>query len=231
MRDDPSEDAMTTAVRIDFVSDIACPWCIIGLQGLEEALGRVAGDIETDLVFRPFILNAQIPQGGENMSEHVARKMGMSSEQAAQMRQTITDRAAAVGFEMNLTEESRAYNTFDAHRLLYWAGEEGGQHALKRALFEAHFTRGEPIDATDTLVAIAEHAGLDGAKARDVLESGRYADDVLEEEQMWRARGINSVPSIILNGSYLVSGGQPADVFERALRAAAAQTAEAEPSA
>ncbi|QUT06137.1 DsbA family oxidoreductase [Sphingobium phenoxybenzoativorans] len=214
---------MTTPVKIDFVSDISCPWCIIGLRGLEEALARVGGEVEADIRFRPFELNPDMAQGGENLGEHVTRKMGSTREQSAQMRQTITDRAAATGFAINFSDESRVYNTFDAHRLLRWAEEEGGQHALKRALFTAHFTRGEAMDDHATLVAIAEQAGLDGAKAREVLESGRYAGEVRAEEQLWRSRGINSVPAIVLNEKYLVSGGQPAEMFEQALRAVVAE--------
>ncbi|HEX7783903.1 MAG TPA: DsbA family oxidoreductase [Sphingobium sp.] len=217
---------MTTAVRIDFVSDISCPWCIIGLQGLEAALARVAGEIEAEITFRPFELNPDMAPGGENMGDHITRKIGSTREQSAQMRQTITERAAATGFTINFSDDTRVYNTFDAHRLLHWAAQESPekQRALKHALFGAHFTRGEAMDDSDTLVAIAEKAGLDGAEARDVLTSGRYEAEVRQEEALWRSRGINSVPAIILNQKYLISGGQPADAFEEALRTIAAET-------
>jgi predicted DsbA family dithiol-disulfide isomerase len=216
---------MTAAVTIDFVSDISCPWCIIGLQGLEKAMKSVSGDFGTDIVFRPFELNPDMPKGGQNLGQLVAQKMGSTREQSVEVRQMITDRAAAAGFEVNFSDESRVYNTFDAHRLLHWASLEGGQHALKRALFEAHFTRGDAIDEQDALVAAAERAGLDGTEARAVLISGRYAEEVRQEEALWRSRGINSVPAIILNEKYLISGGQPAEVFEQALRSAAAEHA------
>ena len=134
---------MTIAVRIDFVSDISCPWCIIGLQGLEEALARVAGEIEAEITFRPFELNPDMAPGGENMGDHIIRKIGSTREQSAQMRQTITERAAATGFTINFSDDTRIYNTFDAHRLLHWAAQESPekQRALKHALFDAHFTR------------------------------------------------------------------------------------------
>lgn len=217
---------MTAAVRIDFVSDISCPWCIIGLQGLEEALARVAGEIEAEITFRPFELNRDMVPGGENMGDHITRKIGSTREQSAQMRQTITERAAATGFTINFSDDTRIYNTFDAHRLLHWAAQKSAekQRALKHALFDAHFTRGEAMDDSDTLVAIVEKAGLDGAEARDVLTSGRYEAEVRQEESLWRSRGINSVPAIILNQKYLVSGGQPAEAFEEALRTIAAET-------
>lgn len=218
---------MTAAVKIDFVSDISCPWCVIGLQGLEQAMESVSGDIATDIVFRPFELNPDMPKGGQNLGELVAQKMGSTRAQSVEVRQMITDRAAAAGFEVNFSDDSRVYNTFDAHRLLHWAALEGGQRALKRALFEAHFTRGDPIDEQDALVAAAERAGLDGAEARAVLASGRYAEEVRQEEGLWRSRGINSVPAIILNEKYLISGGQPAEVFEQALRSVAAEHASA----
>lgn len=214
---------MTQHIKIDFVSDVACPWCIIGLRGLQEALTRTGGVIEADLTFQPFELNPDMPPEGQNIVEHITQKYGSTPAESAANRAMIRQRAADVGFAFNMQENSRVYNTFDAHRLLYWAKETAKQEALKLALFTAYFTNGDNVSTADVLVAAAVSAGLDGAQARDVLDSGRYADEVREEEQLWLSRGIKSVPAIVINEKWLISGGQPADEFERILRGIAAE--------
>ncbi len=216
---------MPRPMKIDFVSDVACPWCIIGLKGLETALSRTGGLIDARLSFQPFELNPDMPPEGEDGAEHVARKYGLSPEQVATNRERIRDRAAAVGFNMSALGSRRLHNTFDAHRLLHWAELEGRQLALKHALFEANFTDGLNVSDGEVLVAAAVKAGLDGAAAREVLASGRYAEEVRQAEDLWRSRGINAVPSVIVDDRYLISGGQPAEVFEQILRQIAAETA------
>lgn len=215
---------MARQLKIDFVSDVSCPWCVIGLQGLEEALARI-GDVDARISFQPFELNPNMPAEGQNIVEHVAQKYGATPAQSAANREMIRGRAASVGFTMATSDESRIYNTFDAHRLLHWAELEGRQAALKHALFDAYFTRGENPSDPDVLVAVAERAGLDGGAAREVLESGRYVEDVRRAEQLWLSRGINAVPAVIIDDVYLISGGQPPEVFEEALRKIAAETA------
>lgn len=216
---------MARTLKIDFVSDVSCPWCVIGLRGLEEALERLGPEVAADITFQPFELNPGIAPEGENIVEHVGRKYGASPEQSAQTRAMIRDRAAAVGFTMRMADDARIYNTFDAHRLLHWAEIEGKQAALKHALFDAYFTEGRDPSDHDVLVAAAEKAGLDGAAARDVLDSDRYAQEVRAAEQLWQSRGINSVPAIVVDDSYLISGGQPPEAFEQALRQIAADAA------
>ncbi|TXH37879.1 MAG: DsbA family oxidoreductase [Rhodospirillaceae bacterium] len=213
---------MARRMKIDFVSDVSCPWCIIGLRGLEEALAQTSDLIDANITFQPFELNPDMPQEGENIVEHIARKYGSTPEQSAANREIIRARAAAVGFTMSTSTESRIYNTFDAHRLLHWAEIEGHQRALKYALFEAYFSRGESPADHDVLIAAAEQAGLDGAAAREVLTSNRYAQDVRGAEQLWQSRGINAVPAVVIDGRYLISGGQPPEAFEEALRKIAA---------
>jgi len=214
---------MTKPLKIDFVSDVVCPWCVIGLRGLETALDRTSGLIAADIHFQPFELNPQMPPEGQNIVEHIAEKYGSTPEQSAANRAAIRDRAASVGFTMTSTDQSRIYNTFDAHRLLHWAEIEGRQSALKHALFEANFTRGQNPSDHEVLVAAAEQAGLDPAAAREVLESGAYAAEVREAEKLWQSRGISAVPAVIINDKYLISGGQPPEAFEKALRAIAAE--------
>lgn len=215
---------MSRPIKIDFVSDIACPWCAVGLNGLEQALARTGDLVDARITFQPFELNPDMPPEGEDAVEHITRKYGIDAEQAAANRETIRERAAAVGFDMAQLGERRLYNTFDAHRLLHWAEIEGRQSALKHALLAANFTEGLNVSDPDILVAAAEQAGLDGGAAREILSSSRYADEVRTAERLWQSRGINSVPAIVIDGRYLISGGQPPEAFERALRKIAAET-------
>lgn len=217
-----------TPLRIDFVSDVSCPWCAIGLASLEQALAQVQGDgIRAELHFQPFELNPQMAPEGEDVGEHLTRKYGSSAEQQAQIRETIRQRGAAVGFAFSPDGRGRIWNTFDAHRLLHWAGEEGApgqQHALKKALMEAHHGRAESPADPEVLLRAAAQAGLDAERARAVLaDSDEFADAVREQEQFYTGNGIRSVPAVIINQRHLISGGQPVEVFERALRQIAAE--------
>jgi predicted DsbA family dithiol-disulfide isomerase len=214
---------MTKAIKIDFVSDISCPWCVIGLRGLEEALERTRDVIDAEIAFQPFELNPAMPPEGQNIGEHIAEKYGSSPEQSASARETIRERAASLGFTMATSDQSRIYNTFDAHRLLHWAGIEGRQKALKEALFEAYFTDGLDPSNHDVLASAATRAGLDSGEAREVLASGRHAEDVREAERLWQSRGITAVPAVVINERFLISGGQPPEEFEQALRKIASQ--------
>jgi predicted DsbA family dithiol-disulfide isomerase len=216
---------MPRPIKIDFVSDVSCPWCIIGLRGLEEALERTSDLVDATITFQPCELNPDMPPGGQNIVEHVAQKYGSSPEQSAANREMIRARAMDVGFTIATSDESRIYNTFDAHRLLYSAELEGCQAGLKHALFDAYFTSGEDPSDHDVLIAVAEKAGLDETAARGVLSSGRYGDDVRRAEQLWRSRGINAVPAVVIDGRYLISGGQPPEAFEQALRSISAEAA------
>jgi predicted DsbA family dithiol-disulfide isomerase len=214
---------MTKPMKIDFISDVVCPWCIIGLGALEQALANASDVIEPEIHFHPFELNPNMPPEGQNVGEHVAEKYGATPEQSGKNRAMIRERAAEVGFTMNTGKDSRIYNTFDAHRLLHWAGLEGRQSELKHALFEAYFTNGQNPGDYDVLVAAAEKAGLDPVEARDVLEKGRFEKAVRVAEEAWRGEGVSAVPTIVINDKYLITGGQPAAVFERALRRIAAE--------
>ena len=214
---------MARAMKIDFVSDVSCPWCIIGLKGLEEALDRTGDLIDADIHFQPFELNPDMPAEGQNIGEHIRQKYGSTPEQSASTREMIRARSAELGFTMNSSDESRIYNTFDAHRLLHWAEGEGRQQALKHVLFEIYFTEGRSPGDHDVLVEAAERAGLPADIAREILDTDRYAQEVRAAEQLWRSRGINSVPAIVIDGRYLISGGQPPEAFEQALRKIAAE--------
>jgi predicted DsbA family dithiol-disulfide isomerase len=216
---------MTKPIQIDFVSDIVCPWCAIGLGELEKALANLTDVVEPHIELQPFELNPTMPPEGQGMAEHIEQKFGRKLNDAGGMRDMIRARAAEVGVTMAMREDSRIYNSFDAHRLLHWAGLEGKQVALKHALFTAYFTDSANIASADVLVGLAESAGLEPVQARDVLESGRFTDEVRAAEQTWQRAGISSVPAIVINRKYLISGGQPAAVFEESLRKIAAEAA------
>jgi predicted DsbA family dithiol-disulfide isomerase len=214
---------MAQPMTFDFVSDVSCPWCIIGLRGLELALEQVGDLVEPELTFHPFELNPAMPAGGQNIVEHVGQKYGSTPEQSRAARDMIRARAAEVGFVMAGSDQSRIYNTFDAHRLLHWAKLEGRQVELKHALFEAYFTDQQSPADHAVLVEAAIKAGLDGEAARQVLERGDYAAEVREEEKLWTGRGISAVPAVIVNQRYIISGGQPPAAFEQAIRQIAAE--------
>lgn len=207
-----------TPIRIDFVSDVVCPWCAIGLNALEQAIARVGDAAKVELHFQPFELNPQMVPEGEDATEHLARKYGIDADQIARNRDVIRDRGAALGFTFNARE--RIHNTFDAHRLLHWAALEGAdrERALKHALLRAYFTDGEDVSDHEVLVRLAATVGLDAGRARGVLDSDEYADAVRAQERYFLERGIHSVPAIILNQRHLISGGQPVEMFEQALR-------------
>jgi predicted DsbA family dithiol-disulfide isomerase len=211
-------------IRIDFVSDVSCPWCAIGLKSLEQALEKVTDVASAELHFQPFELNPQMGPGGQDIGEHIAEKYGATPEQQEQSREMIRQRGADVGFNFEMGKRGRIYNTFDAHRLLHWAEGQGRQRDLKMALFEAYFTRGEDPSSHEVLAQVAGQVGLDQGEAAHILASGEYADEVRASEQFFQRAGIQSVPAVIINQRHLISGGQPPEVFERALREIAAQS-------
>ncbi|MDP1655688.1 MAG: DsbA family oxidoreductase [Hylemonella sp.] len=217
---------MTTSLQIDFVSDVACPWCAVGLGALEQALAHVQGDISAELHFQPFELNPHMGPEGQDMTEHLSEKYGSTPEQQAQIRETIRQRGAEVGFTFKPEGRGRIWNTFDAHRLLHWAALQGTdkQHALKKELLNAYHGRAENVSDAEVLAHACASAGLDAAQARAILAGDDYADAVRENEMQWQQVGIRSVPAIVINRQYLISGGQPVAVFEEALRKIAADS-------
>ena len=204
-------------LKIDFVSDVACPWCAVGLNALERALER--SGIQAELHMQPFELNPTMAAEGANAAHYLKAKYGMSDEQLAINRERITERGAAEGFTFGRREH--VWNTFDAHRLLHWAGVEGAsgqQRALKHALLEAYHGEGRNPGAHDVLLDLATQVGLPAARAREVLEKNEFANEVREAERFWQEAGIQSVPAVVINRQHLISGGQPSEVFEQALR-------------
>ncbi len=229
---------MAITLKIDFVSDIACPWCAVGLFALEKALERLEGEVQADIRFHPFELNPHMGPGGQDLGEHLTQKYGSTAEQQAKIRETINARGAEVGFAFAPGGRGRVYNTFDAHRLLAWAKTqeevqeevqgEGAQRRLKKALLAAYQGRAERIEDHEVLLAVVAGAGLNVEAAREVLVSGANGEQVRAEEELYQRSGIQSVPAIIINDQYLISGGQPVDIFEDSLRQIAVQMFEEE---
>lgn len=213
---------MTTTLQIDFVSDVVCPWCAIGLQSLERAAQRLEGEVALEWHFQPFELHPQMGPEGEDIVAYLGNKYGLTPEQVQQNQQAIAERGAQVGFRFAMDKRGRTYNTFDAHRLLHWAQEQGRQRELKHALLKAYFTEGQDVSQHAVLVQAAAGVGLDAEEARALLASDRFAAEVREREQFYQSQGIHSVPAIVINGRHLIQGGQPPEVFEQALRQIAA---------
>lgn len=205
-------------IRIDMVSDVVCPWCAIGLTALEQALARLDGVVQAEIHFQPFELNPQMPREGEPVGEHLRHKYGLSEAQLAENQQRIRDRGAELGFVFDMDARTRIVNTFDAHRLLHWAGEVGRQRELKHALLRAYFSEGRNVADPAVLRGLAEGVGLDGERAAAILGGDEYAAEVRLAEQFYLRNGISGVPAFIFDQRQLISGGQPVEVFERALR-------------
>ena len=213
-----------TKLRIDFVSDVVCPWCAVGLASLEQALRQLQGEVEAEIHFHPFELDPNMPAGGMDVAENLKRKYGMSDAQLAENQARIRDRGAELGFSFDFNARSRTWNTFDAHRLLHLAAAEAPERQLplKRALLVANFSEGRDISDRAVLAEVAAGVGLDPERAGAVLAGGEFADAVRDAEKFFQGLGISSVPAVIVERKHLISGGQPPEVFERALREIAA---------
>ena len=214
------------AIKIDYVSDIACPWCAVGLGGLEQAIKKIGGAFEVAVHFQPFELNPDMPPGGQDVFEHLTQKYGKTVEQVRATQNEIKARAAAVGYPFHPEGRKHVYNTFNAHRLLHWAGLEFGaqaQHRLKRELLVTYFQLAVDLDEAQNLLDAVNRAGLDSKRAADILATDEFAADVRAQQMKYTSMGIHSVPSIIINDKYLLQGAQPAEAFEEALRQVAAE--------
>jgi len=199
-----------------FVSDVACPWCAIGLAGLEQALARLGDEMPVRLHFEPFELNPDMAPGGVETVPYLMRKYGRSAEQVREAQAMIRARGAAVGFAFG--ERKHVWNTFDAHRMLHWAGREGRGLELKRALLRAYHGEGRNPGAADVLVELASAVGLDAARAQAIADGDEFASAVRERERHWQQRGVTAVPTLIVNDTHAIEGAQPPEAYAQALR-------------
>ena len=211
-------------MQIDIVSDVSCPWCIIGYQSLSKALQELGKQNDVKIHWHPFELNPNMPPEGQEIIEHLTQKYGIDEAQVEQNRAVIHQRGQDVGYTFGHRGGGRIFNTFDAHRLLHWASEQGKQTELKLALFDLYFKHsGNPSDHQQLLECV-EQVGLNTDVAADILSSDQYAADVRREQQHFQSLGITSVPAFIINNQYLISGGQPPEAFEQALTQVASQS-------
>lgn len=217
-----------TPLRIDIVSDVVCPWCIIGYLQLQRALQALAGEVDVDLHWHPFELNPNMPAEGENLRDHVARKYGSSAADSGAARTRLIELGDELGFQFNYSDQTRMVNTFVAHQLLHWAGQQGRQTAVKLGLFEAFFTASQDVSDIDVLVRVAADCGLDPEQARLVLEDQRFAETVRSEQAFWLERDVHAVPATVLNRQFMIPGAQDPATFERYVRRLLARAASAE---
>jgi predicted DsbA family dithiol-disulfide isomerase len=209
-------------LRIDFVSDVVCPWCLIGLANLERALANLGDEVPVELVFHPLQLNPGLPPEGELAADNIGRKYGITPDQARSRGGGVRAAAEAAGVSM-AGRPDRLYDTFDAHRLLHWAGREGRQLALKHALLRAYFDQGRAISDHQVLADAAAGAGLDREAALQILARGDFAAEANDDEIEWRSEGIASVPTMVIDREFVINGAQEPDRLERALRKLAAR--------
>ncbi|WP_054112776.1 DsbA family oxidoreductase [Marinagarivorans algicola] len=204
--------------KIDIVSDVMCPWCVVGYKNLEAALAELKDDMSADISWHPFELNPEMPIEGQNLNEHLMQKYGLTEEQGDENRQRMAEAGQRAGFTFNFDDARIMINSFDLHRLLMWAGEQGKQTALKLAFFEAHFTDLKYLNQEEVLLEVVEQVGLDKEQARNILQSDQYAQAVRQAQARFKQLGISSVPTFIINDKYALSGGQPSESFIQALR-------------
>lgn len=206
-------------VTVNMVSDVVCPWCIVGYERLQKAIKLVDG-IEVDIKFHPFELNPNMDQAGQNLREHIMEKYGISEQQSADNRARLVQAGEALGFAFNFSDDSRMQNTFKAHQLIHFAASLGAEEAMKLRLFKAYFTEGKNINDIDVLVEEATQVGIEPASAREVLMSEQYAQQVRQEENLWLQRGVQSVPTFVI-GNQGVAGAQEPETLAAFIKQAA----------
>ncbi|MEM9631599.1 MAG: DsbA family oxidoreductase [Pseudomonadota bacterium] len=208
---DMSDLDMEEVLQIDIVSDVVCPWCIVGFKQLEKAIEKAG--VSAAIKWHPFELNPDMPSEGENLREHIMRKYGSTAEQSQEARDRLTELGSGLGIEFNFTDDMRMVNTFKAHQLIHWAATEGLEHQMKMALFGAYFSDRKDLNDNGILADVAESIGLDRASALSVLEDGRYADAVRQEEMFWTQNGIQGVPAVVFERRHLITGAQGVDNY------------------
>ena len=212
---------MKPTIKINFISDIGCPWCAVALGTLEQAMENLKDQAEFEIHFEPYELNPQMKIGGANAIEYLSNKYGISEQQVKANQAKIRERAAAAGFHFHPEGRKKVYNTFDAHRLLYWAGHEHGlasQHRLKKEFFNTYFCLAADFDKRENLLEAVQRARLDQSAASKVLEEGLFTKEVKAQVAYYQAQGVNAVPNLILNGKHSLQGAQPLEILEASLK-------------
>ena len=210
---------MKPTIKIDYVSDVACPWCAVGLGNLNLAIAQLSDQVNFEVHFHPFELNSNMPVGGQDAIEHLTEKYGLTADQVKANQANIRAKALEAGFAFHPEGRKRVYNTFDCHRLLYWAAKEYDlqkQASLKMELLNTYFCLAVNLDDQENLLDAVMRAGLDKDRAHEILKSKECSNEVREEESTYTGVGINSVPAIILDNQYLLQGAQPPQSFVNA---------------
>ena len=210
---------MKPTIKLDYVSDVACPWCAVGLGNLNQAMAELSDKVNFEVHFRPFELNPSMPVGGQDAIEHLTEKYGLTADQVKANQANIRAKALDAGFAFHPEGRKRVYNTFDCHRLLYWAAKEYDlqkQASLKMELLNTYFCLAVNLDDQENLLDAVMRAGLDKDRAHEILKSKEFSNEVREEESTYTGVGINSVPAIILDNQYLLQGAQPPQSFVNA---------------
>ena len=210
------------SVTVNMVSDVVCPWCIVGYQRLQEAI-KTLDNIEVDIKFHPFELNPNMPEDGQNLREHIMEKYGISEQQSVENRARLVQAGKELGFAFNFTDDSRMQNTFKAHQLIHFAAQNGLEEEMKLSLFNAYFTDGKDVNDLGVLVELAESVGLDKTEAEVVIKSEKYAQAVREEETIWMQRGIQSVPTFVIGNQGVAGAQEPATLAAFIAQAASQQ--------
>ncbi len=206
-------------MRIDIVSDVVCPWCIVGYKQLEAALH--ATGTQAEIHWQPFELNPEMPEDGENLSDHIVRKYGITKAQSDENRQRLVEVGNELGFKFLFTDSSRMLNTFKAHQLLHWAALNGREHPLKITLFHCYFNRERDISDDEVLANACVEAGLPYEESLEILESEVYADAVRERQRFSIGSGIQGVPAMIFDQRELHVGAQGVEGYTTILNALA----------
>lgn len=204
-----------TAIRIDIISDVVCPWCIIGYQQLEQAMREC--QVDADIYWQPFELNPEMPEQGELLSDHIQRKYGTSAQQSAAAREHLVQLGTEIGFPFKFSDDMHIVNTFLAHQLLHWAALQGRQHQLKMTLFHCYFNRGRDVSDVEVLTNAAVEAGLDFEEAAQILDDQRYAPAVRDAQRFSISRGIQGVPAMIFAQTELMVGAQGVAKYKQLL--------------
>jgi predicted DsbA family dithiol-disulfide isomerase len=205
-------------IKLDIVSDVVCPWCIIGYKHLEAAIQELDLQDQVEIEWQPFELNPDMPAEGENLRAHVLRKYGANREDSDKARANISALGAEYGFKFDYFEEMKMVNTRDAHLLLDFAYEQGLQHALKQRLFTAFFTEHKDISDRATLLAEALRVGLDPTETENALGHAERRNRLAHQEMKWQQQGISGVPTVIFNRSSALTGAHPQSTYKEVLQ-------------
>ena len=208
-------------IRLDIISDVACPWCYVGKAYLDRSL-EAHPDHPFEIEWHPFQLNPEMPKTGMDRRSYVEAKFG-AKERAVQVHLPLVEHARKAGVELNLDRIGRTPNTLDAHRLIHWAGLEGRQTPMVSALFRAYWRDGRDIGDATTLAAIAGEVGLDPAMTQRLLQGDGDAEAIRTRDAHARSRGVNAVPTFIIANQHVLQGAQPAETWANIIEEIVAQ--------